>query len=36
MYFVESDPGPVDDQNSNSSVSFLNLGISLFITLVPW
>ena len=31
MYFVESAPGPVEDQNSNSSVSFLNLGIGFFI-----
>lgn len=27
--FVAEDAGPVDDQNSNSSASFLNLGIFL-------
>lgn len=35
MYFVESDPGPVDDQNLNSSDSFLNLGIGFFMALRP-
>ena len=31
---VESAPAPFDDQNSNSSVSFLNLGIAFFMPFV--